>query len=123
MKIIYSSVKSFYFAFSGWIYVIRTQNNFRVHIIATVVVILISALLHIEKLEWIAIILIIGMVWITEFFNTSIEVLVDLVSPDYHPLAKVCKDVAAGSVLVTALVAVLVGAIIFLPRLFVFVKN
>jgi diacylglycerol kinase len=57
------------------------------------------------------------IVWITEIINTSFEALVDLCSPDFHPLAKICKDVSAAAVLVSAMVAVLIGVIIFLPHI------
>ena len=69
--------------------------------------------LRIERFEWLAILLVIGIVWTAEFLNTALEVIVDLASPEKHPLARVGKDVGAASVLIAAILAVTIGLIVF----------
>lgn len=112
-----SRLDSFRHAFAGCWYMLRTQRNAWVHASATVVVVSASFWLGLSRLEWVAILLVIGLVWMAEFVNTALEAVVDLASPDLHPLAKVGKDVAAAAVLVGAVTAVLVGLIILGPPL------
>ena len=100
---------SFKFASSGFFYVLRTQKNAWLHLVATVVVVLLALWLQIDRLEWLAILLVIGLVWMAEFMNTALEVIVDLASPEKHPLAKVGKDVGAASVLIAAILSVIIG--------------
>jgi len=110
--------KSFVYAWKGIRFSVLTQHNFLIHIIFTVVAILLCFLLKINYLEWIAIIIVIGMVMSFEILNTAIEELVNLVSPERNKTAGIVKDLAAGSVLVSAIAAFIVGAIIFLPKIF-----
>ena len=110
-------VMSFRFAFDGCRYVMRTQRNAWIHALATLAVLLLAFWLEITRLEWALLVLTTTVVWTAEFANTSLEALVDLVSPDFHPLARVAKDVAAGAVLVSALGAVFIGLIILGPPL------
>ena len=100
---------SFKYAFSGFFYVLKTQKNAWLHLAATIVVVSVSLWLKIGRLEWLAILLVIGLVWMAEFMNTALEVIVDLASPEKHPLAKVAKDVGAASVLIAAILAVKIG--------------
>ena len=109
---------SFRYAFQGIKWLITTQPNFVIHIIATFVVILAGFYFKISAMEWLALILTIALVWITEAFNTAVEFLVDLISPEYNPLAGKIKDITAAAVLLAAIMAVIVGAIIFLPKIF-----
>lgn len=111
-KFIRSRLKSFKHAFGGWWYVIRTQQNAWIHALATVMVVVVAIWLQIEMQDWALIVLAIAMVWTAEFLNTSLEVVVDLASPDLHPLAKVGKDVGAASVLIAALSAAIIGILI-----------
>lgn len=111
-KFIQSRLKSFKHAFGGWWYVIRTQQNAWIHALATVMVVVVAIWLQIEMQDWALIVLAIAMVWAAEFLNTSLEVVVDLASPDLHPLAKVGKDVGAASVLIAALSAAIIGILI-----------
>ena len=111
-KFIRSRLKSFKHAFGGWWYVIRTQQNAWIHALATVTVVVVAIWLQIEMQDWALIVLAIAMVWTAEFLNTSLEVVVDLASPDLHPLAKVGKDVGAASVLIAALSAAIIGILI-----------
>lgn len=109
--------KSIRIAFEGVRFVLRTQKNAWVHVTITVLVLLMGVLMGLDRLEWVLILLTLGMVWAAESFNTAMEVMIDFVSPEQRPLAKTCKDVSAAGVLITAIVSVLVGVLIFGPRL------
>jgi diacylglycerol kinase (ATP) len=110
-------LKSFKHAFEGIQYVISTQRNFQIHIIIALTASVLGLWLHISKIDWLFIILSIALVWALEIINTAIEVLVDFVSPEFHPLAGKVKDIAAGAVLVSAIAAVILGSIVFIPYL------
>lgn len=110
-------LRSFRYAWQGIRACVGHEQNLSFHLITTVLVIVAGFVLNITRGEWIAICLCIGLVIGAELFNTAIERLVDLVSPQRHPLAGQVKDIAAGAVLVCALVAIAVGLIIFVPYL------
>jgi diacylglycerol kinase (ATP) len=111
---------SFRYAFAGIGYLLWTQRNAKIHTALGVAAVVLGFLLRIERGEWLALVLTIVLVLAAEGVNTAVEAAVDLASPAYHPLAKVAKDVAAGTVLLTAIGAVIVGIIIFLPHLLEF---
>jgi diacylglycerol kinase (ATP) len=96
--------------------VLRTQHNAWLHAIATGVVLATGVFVGLSRLEWCAIVLAMMAVWTAEALNTAIELVVDLVSPDVHPLAGRAKDVAAGAVLISACGAVVVGILVFAPH-------
>ena len=108
---------SFGYAFRGVGAALRTEVHLWFHAAATVVVIGLGLYCGLERWEWAAVALSVGAVWCAELVNTAIEAVVNLVSPDYHPLAGRAKDVAAGAVLVMALAALAVGLLVFGPRL------
>lgn len=108
---------SFRYAWAGVRHMIRVENNAKIHLLATVLVIVFASWLEVSRMEWVVLILAMSIVWIGELFNTAIEAIVDLVSPDFHPLAKVAKDSAAGATLIAAIGAAAVGFIIMLPPL------
>ncbi len=108
---------SFGHAFRGIGYVIRTQKNAWVHAVVTVSVFLVGAWLGLPARDWAVLVLVMGMVWSAESFNTSIEAVVDLASPVHHPLAKVGKDVGAAAVLIAAGAAVIIGLLVLGPPL------
>jgi len=112
-----SRIQSIQYALDGIKYALVTQQNTKIHALFTIVVIVLGFLLEITKVEWITLFLTIGLVWMAELFNTAIEALVDLISPEHHNTAKICKDVSAGSVMVSALISILVGLLIFGPPL------
>ncbi|MCA9873846.1 MAG: diacylglycerol kinase family protein [Ardenticatenaceae bacterium] len=114
---LYSRVKSFHYAFAGWWYVLRTQHNAWIHALVSIAVFALAFWLRISRQEWAIIVLTVTAVWMAEFMNTALEALVDVAAPDYHPLAKIAKDVAAAAVLVGACGAVLVGLLILGPPL------
>jgi diacylglycerol kinase len=109
--------KSFVYAFRGIKYVLRTQHNAWLHALATIVVLLMGFAFRITITEWCCLIICLTVVWTAEALNTALELLTDLVSPEYHPLAGQCKDVAAAAVLIAAVGAGLVGAMVFSPYL------
>jgi len=108
---------SFRHAIVGLIYVIRTQKNAWIHTIATFCVILIAMWLRLSAQDWAILILTTSAVWIAEFINTALEAVVDLASPQKHPLAKVVKDVGAAAVLISALTSIVIGLLILGPPL------
>ena len=112
-----SRFQSFKHAFAGWWFVISTQKNSWVHMIATICVIILSLWLKLPARDWAVLFVVIGMVWIAEFLNTALEAVVDLASPSHHPLAKVGKDVGAAAVLIAAMVSVIAGLLIMGPPL------
>lgn len=116
-KFISSRFHSFCHAFRGWWHVLRTQRNAWIHAVIATVVFALSLWLRLEARDWAIIILTTAMVFTAEFLNTAIEAVVDLASPQKHPLAKVGKDVGAGAVLIAAIAAVLIGLLVLGPPL------
>ncbi len=114
-------IASFGYAFEGLYFLIRTQPNAQIHTAIMLVVIVAGWWLQIERMEWVALLITIMLVFATEALNTAVEACVDLVTAEHHPLAKIAKDVAAGAVLLTAIGAVIVGLLIFLPRLWMLI--
>lgn len=110
-------LKSFIYAFEGWRHVLLTQHNAWIHAAISIVVFALAIWLQLSRVEWSILILTIMVVWMAEFFNTAIEAVVDMTAPEYRPLAKVAKDVAAAAVLVGALGAVIIGLLIMGPAL------
>ena len=111
-------IKSFKYAFEGLWYFVKNDHNGRLHLVAAVLAIGISWYLKIAAMEWVAILSVITLVIAAEIFNSSIEKLADVVSTEYHPKIKVVKDLAAAGVVLMAFLAIVVGAIVFLPKLF-----
>lgn len=115
-------IKSFQYAFSGIADLFRTQVNTRIYLLAIACVISLGFYLSLERWEWVAIIFSIGLVLSGEAFNTALEYLTDLVSPNQNPLAGKTKDAAAGAVLLLAITAAIIGGVIFLPKILVLLK-
>lgn len=114
MKRIWRSIR---FGVAGWASVTRSQWNMRFHLVAATMAIALCALLRVSAVEWVLILIVIALVLSAECINTAIERLADRVCPEQDPLIKQCKDAAAGGVLITACLSVIVGAIIFIPHL------
>lgn len=112
------TIKSFRFAFHGLYLVIRFENNTRFHLVASLAVITAGFLVELSLIEWAIILTQIGLVWAAEVFNTALEKLVDLVSPEFNPKAGAIKDIAAGAVLITSGVAAIVGLLVFGRKIF-----
>lgn len=111
-------LKSFVFAFAGLNILQKEEHNFRIHLAAAIMVIAAGFIFGISLFEWIAIILAIGFVFVVEIFNTAIENITDFISPDENPSIKRIKDMSAAAVLISAIVAVIIGLIVFLPKVY-----
>lgn len=107
---------SFGFAWKGIKTLVRTQPNMRIHLGATVLTVIAGFCFHLHPGKWLAVIIAIAMVWITEAVNTAIEFLTDIVSPEFNPLAGHVKDIAAAAVLLSAIASVIIGCIVFIPE-------
>ena len=112
IKFIHQRLVSFKNAIVGWWYVIRTQKNAWIHAVATIVTVVIGFWLQLERSDWTIVVVVIAMVWTSEFLNTALEIVVDLASPDSHPLARVGKDVGAAGVLIAAVSAAIIGVLV-----------
>ena len=110
-------IRSFGFAWKGIIHGANREQNLRFHLCVALLTIFAGIGFGISRHEWIAVILCIGLVITAELMNSAVERVVDLASPEQHPLAGQAKDLAAGAVLVSAIAAIIVGAFIFLPYL------
>lgn len=110
-------LKSFVYAWAGIKKVFYTEHNMWIHLIAAIAAIAMGFLCRINRMEWIVLVVVIGMVWMAELFNTAIEAMMDIVSTEQHPQIKLVKDIAAGAVLLAAIAAVIVGCFIFIPKL------
>lgn len=104
-------------AWLGLRHVVRTQRHARWHALVSLAVIGLGLWWRVSRLEWLALILAMGLVWTAEILNTALEIGCDAISKEPHPLIGLAKDVAAGAVLVAALFAAAVGALVFGPRL------
>jgi diacylglycerol kinase len=116
-EIFISRAHSFEHAFYGWWFVLRTQRNAWIHAAISTAVLLVAFWLHLPLRDWAVLFLTIALVWTAEFINTALEAVVDLASPQQHPLAKVGKDVGAAAVMLAALASILVGLLILGPPL------
>lgn len=114
-------MNSFKYAFKGIGHAFKYEQNFKIHSIFVIAVILMSIVLKISQTEWLFIIIIVGLVIATELINTALEALVDLVTSEYKELAKVAKDTASAAVLILALTSVIIGLVIFIPKIIEFI--
>jgi len=109
-------LQSFGYAFRGIRVVFGTEANMQIHIVITILVIVCGIAFSISLIEWMFCLLCIGLVVGAEMINTALENVVDLASPEQHPLAGKAKDIAAGAVLICAIISVLIGLLIFVPK-------
>ena len=110
-------LETFRFAFRGIATMLRTEPNARIHAVATLLVVVAGVALGIDRIEWLCLTLTISAVWGLEAVNTAFEAICDVVSPDHHPQVELAKDVAASAVLIASIASVVVGLLIFGPRL------
>ncbi len=101
----------------GISYVTKSEKNFKREIALGIIALILSYILKIDKIEFIIVLTMICLILTTEIINTAIERAVDLVTKEYHELARIAKDVSAGSVLVTSIFALIIGIIIFIPKI------
>lgn len=109
-------INSFKYAIEGIVTTFKLEMNMKIHIIIMTAVIITGVILKLSILEWKICIILFSLVIAAELFNTAIEVVVDMIMPEFHPKAKIAKDAAAGGVLVLAIGAAIVGLIIFIPK-------
>ena len=114
--------QSFGSAFEGLFFCIAKERNMKIHCAAAILVTLAGTLFQISVTEWCICLLLFGLILALELVNTAVEAVVDLVTEERKPLAKIAKDAAAGGVLIAAIMAALIGGIIFIPKLAVFLK-
>lgn len=111
-------MRSFKYAFRGIWLLVSKEHNAWIHCFIAICVIAAGFLFGLDRLEWIAIVFAIGMVLAAEAVNTAIEYLCDFVSPEYREAIKHTKDLAAGAVLILAMASMVIGALIFFPKIF-----
>ena len=112
-----SRIRSIRIALEGVKQVLLTQQNAKIHAGFSIAVILLGLLLDISRWEWMVLVIVMGLVWSAEIFNTAIELITDMISPEEDPLIKVIKDISAGGVLIAAFISILVGLLLFGPLL------
>jgi diacylglycerol kinase len=110
-------LKSFGFAFNGLIILFREEHNARIHFVASFVAVIAAFWLKLSAIEWVAIIFAIGLVIALEIINSAIENIADFISPEKHEMIKKIKDLAAAGVLVASITALMIGLIVFLPKI------
>ena len=110
-------INSFKYAFEGIISALKTEKNMKIHVLIMILVIIFGIILKISKIEWIICIVLFGLVISLELINTAIENVVDLITQEINPKAKIAKDVAAGAVLVSAITSAIIGLMIFVPKI------
>lgn len=115
--------ESFRHAYEGIIYVITRERNMHIHVSVATLVIIAGVLFQISYAEWLACLILIGSVLSLEMINTAIESVVDLITTNENPIAKVAKDASAGAVLIMAIISAFIGVVIFLPKIFDFLIN
>lgn len=109
--------RSFSHAFRGIATLLASQHNARIHALATIAVVIVGFALGVTRLEWALLVAAIALVWLAEAFNTAVEFVADVASPDHDPLIGQAKDVAAGGVLLASAAAVVIGLLVVVPRL------
>jgi len=110
-------IQSFRCAFAGAWFILRSQQNAWVHALATLMAIVLCAVLGADRIEWALVLVAVAGVWLAEAFNTALEVVSDVVEPEFHPSVGVAKDIGAGAVLFAAINAVVIGLLVLGPRL------
>ncbi len=110
------AARSFRYALQGILDLFHFENNARIHLFAAIGVVVAGFYFQLSRTEWALVVTQIALVWAAEAFNTALEKLADVVSPEYHPLIKSVKDLAAGGVLIVAISAAIVGFLVFLPK-------
>lgn len=106
--------KSFKNAFSGFCQAVTNERNMKIHMCAAITVIILGILFRLDTLRWMAVVIVIGLVFICELINTAIELLTDMVTTEYSAQAKKVKDISAAAVLVSAFISVIIGIIVFI---------
>jgi diacylglycerol kinase len=117
MNFIVKRLNSFRHAWNGIIILLKEEPNGRIHFMAAFLILIVSFILKLNQYEWMAIIFSIGLVIVSEIFNTAIENIADFISPEHNEKIKKIKDLSAAAVLLSAITAVIVALIIFIPKI------
>jgi undecaprenol kinase len=112
--------RSFIYAWTGIFQTFKSERNFQIHVSISIIMLIVGLLLRFTTFEWVLLLFLLGGMLSLELINTALEHVVDLITPDYHPLAKAAKDAAAGAVLVYAFLSVIIGVIIIWSHLKLF---
>ena len=112
-----SLIDSFNYAVNGIIYAMKTEKNLRIHYIVAILIIVVSLFFNFSRLEFLILLFAISLVIIAEMLNTAIEKTIDIITKNYHPLARIAKDVSAGAVLIASINAIVVGYLLFFDRI------
>ncbi|PKP19122.1 MAG: diacylglycerol kinase [Bacteroidetes bacterium HGW-Bacteroidetes-21] len=110
-------LQSFKYAFNGLKILIKEEHNARIHLLATIIVLVAGVIFKLSVYEWVIIVLAIGFVIAIEIINTTIENIADIVSPQKHDAIKKIKDISAAGVLISAITALILGLLIFIPKI------
>lgn len=111
------------FALEGLIVIFKEERNFRIHFLFACLAIIIGFVLKLNQNEWLIIVITIHIVILMEIMNSIIERMIDYIKPDIHPIAKKIKDMAAAAVLIAAVMSIIVGLIIFIPKLYILIHK
>ena len=111
-----SRLESFRFALNGLLLLLKNEHNSRIHILAAIIAIVMGIIMKLDHYEWSLLIIVIGAVFLTELLNSSIESLADLIDPEFNEPIMRAKDYSAAAVLISAIVAIVVGGLIFIPK-------
>jgi diacylglycerol kinase len=111
-----SRLESFKFALNGLLLLLKNEHNSRIHILAAIIAIVMGIIMKLDHYEWSLLVIVIGAVFLTELLNSSIESLADLIDPEFNELIMRAKDYSAAAVLMSAIVAIVVGGLIFIPK-------
>jgi diacylglycerol kinase len=108
---------SFKFAFDGLLFLLKNEHNSRIHLLAAIAVIILGIIVKLNQIEWALMTIVIGLVFLAELLNSSIETLADLINPEWNELIKRAKDYSAAAVLISAIMAMIAGGLIFIPKI------
>jgi diacylglycerol kinase len=108
---------SFRFAMNGLLSLLKNEHNSRIHLLAAILAIITGTIVKLDHYEWSLLIIVIGIVFLTELLNSSLESLADLIDPEWNELIMKAKDYSAAAVLISAIIAIVVGGLIFIPKI------
>ena len=113
---------SFKFAFDGLLFLLKNEHNSRIHLLAAIAVIILGIIVKLNQIEWALMTIVIGLVFLAELLNSAIETLADLINPEWNELIKRAKDYSAAAVLISAIMAMIAGGLIFIPKLLALIQ-
>ena len=114
---------SFKFAFEGLQFLLKNEHNSRIHLLAAIAVIILGIIVKLNHIEWSIMVIVIGLVFLVELLNSSIETLADLINPEWNEPIKRAKDYGAAAVLISAIIAMIAGVLIFIPKLLALIHH